>query len=27
MIPVSKPYIGDEETNAVVEVLKSGMIA
>lgn len=27
MIPVSKPFIGDEEINAVVEVLKSGMIA
>lgn len=27
MIPVSKPLIEDEEINAVVEVLKSGMIA
>lgn len=27
MIPVSKPLIGEEEISAVVEVLKSGMIA
>mgnify|MGYP001118066736 CR=1 FL=1 len=27
MIPISKPLIEDEEINAVVEVLKSGMIA
>lgn len=27
MIPVSKPLIENEEINAVVEVLKSGMIA
>jgi len=27
MIPVSKPYIGEEEINAVISVLKSGMIA
>ncbi|MHC1716422.1 MAG: DegT/DnrJ/EryC1/StrS family aminotransferase [Candidatus Dojkabacteria bacterium] len=27
MIPVSKPFIGEEEVNAVVEVLRSGMIA
>ena len=27
MIPIAKPLIGDEEINAVVEVLKSGMLA
>src|SRR5512141_3199230 len=27
MIPVSKPYIGDAEKQAVLEVLDSGMIA
>ena len=27
MIPIAKPYIGDEEIKAVSEVLKSGMIA
>lgn len=27
MIPISKPLIGQEEIDAVVEVLKSGMIA
>ena len=27
MIPISKPLIEEEEINAVVEVLKSGMIA
>ena len=27
MIPIAKPLIGDEEINAVIEVLKSGMLA
>ena len=27
MIPISKPYIGEEEIRAVAEVLKSGIIA
>ncbi len=27
MIPVAKPYVGDEEIQAVTEVLKSGMLA
>ena len=27
MIPIAKPYIGDEEIKAVSEVLKSGMVA
>jgi len=27
MIPIAKPYIGEEEINAVVKVLKSGIIA
>ncbi|MEK6949700.1 MAG: DegT/DnrJ/EryC1/StrS family aminotransferase [Nanoarchaeota archaeon] len=27
MIPIAKPYIGEEEINAVVSVLKSGIIA
>ncbi len=27
MIPIAKPYIGEEEINAVVNVLKSGVIA
>lgn len=27
MIPISKPMIGDEEINEVINVLKSGQIA
>ena len=27
MIPISKPFIGDEEKKAVLEVLDSGMLA
>lgn len=27
MIPIAKPYIGDEEKNAVMDVLSSGMLA
>lgn len=27
MIPISKPYIGNEEKEAVLEVLSSGMLA
>jgi len=27
MIPIARPLIGDEEINAVIEVLKSGMLA